>query len=85
MAENLGVFWPQIKVGELVTRPCPEGKHGEMTWRCTGKGWKGKFPDTSDCVSPWLNSIDQLVRIVNKLPNLMPHVFIKYFVNREAQ
>lgn len=59
--ESLGVMWPRIKVGEVVERPCPEDKLGMMSWKCTGAGWRGRFPDTSNCVSPWLNSIDQLV------------------------
>lgn len=59
--ESLGVMWPRIKVGQVVDRPCPEDKLGMMSWKCTGAGWRGRFPDTGNCVSPWLNSLDQLV------------------------
>uniref|UniRef100_K1QC40 Latrophilin-2 n=1 Tax=Magallana gigas TaxID=29159 RepID=K1QC40_MAGGI len=59
--ESLGVMWPRIKVGQLVEKPCPEDKLGMMSWKCTGAGWRGRFPDTGNCVSPWLNSLDQLV------------------------
>ncbi|XP_062578601.1 adhesion G protein-coupled receptor L2-like [Saccostrea cucullata] len=59
--ESQGVIWPQVRVGVEVERPCPEGKLGKMTWKCSGRGWKGRQPDTSNCVSPWLNSIDERV------------------------
>lgn len=59
--ESLGVIWKQVEVGQELERPCPDDKLGMMSWKCTRTGWRGRRPDTSNCVSPWLDKIDSEV------------------------
>ncbi|XP_062575356.1 L-rhamnose-binding lectin CSL1-like [Saccostrea cucullata] len=52
MTVSQGIIWPQVRVGKEVERPCPEGKLGKVTWKCTGAGWQGERPDESMCQLP---------------------------------
>ncbi|XP_019631460.1 PREDICTED: adhesion G protein-coupled receptor L2-like isoform X3 [Branchiostoma belcheri] len=58
--EKRDIQWPATARGEWSTQPCPEGTEGTARWKCDGSRWTGE-PDLSDCTSPWVNELYDLL------------------------
>ncbi|GFN79102.1 adhesion g protein-coupled receptor l2 [Plakobranchus ocellatus] len=58
------VLWPRTRPGHKAEKPCPSDMRGMSSWRCEGHTWAGRAPDLSDCISPWLSSMDLQVHSV---------------------
>ncbi|XP_078574309.1 adhesion G protein-coupled receptor L3-like isoform X5 [Branchiostoma floridae x Branchiostoma japonicum] len=54
------ILWPAASRGEWSSQPCPNGTVGTARWFCEGPRWKGE-PDLSDCTSPWVNELYDLL------------------------
>ncbi|XP_071119599.1 adhesion G protein-coupled receptor L3-like isoform X3 [Haliotis cracherodii] len=52
-----GVLWPTTFIGRWAKAACPGELIGTARWLCSERGWVGG-PDLSECVSPWVKTID---------------------------
>ncbi|XP_046374770.1 adhesion G protein-coupled receptor L3-like isoform X2 [Haliotis rufescens] len=52
-----GVLWPTTLIGRWAKAACPGELIGTARWLCSERGWVGG-PDLSECVSPWVKTID---------------------------
>ncbi|GFS09433.1 adhesion G protein-coupled receptor L3 [Elysia marginata] len=60
-----GVHWPETRSGSVAREVCPPDTEGLSSWRCVGVNWASQGPDLSECISPWLSSLD------NKVTNMI--------------
>ena len=52
----------EAQLGQIAKRPCPDDIPGFAKWECGEDGaFIGRQPDRGDCVSPWINDIEDEV------------------------
>ncbi|XP_078592868.1 adhesion G protein-coupled receptor L2-like isoform X3 [Branchiostoma floridae x Branchiostoma japonicum] len=59
--ERRNLTWPKTAPGVMYTQACPNGTVGTAPRRCGTDGtWEGE-PDLSDCTSPWVGELFNLI------------------------
>lgn len=75
--DNEGIYWVSTEAGEVLERSCPYGMIGQARWQCGMDGnWRGK-PDLTECISPWMEDIKEVINSSAKAEDVVERLNYK--------